>query len=154
MTQKIVGKEGNAFWFEVESVSYYGENATLMLVTIGDRRDPESMEILRVRTKSDDNPVREEPNLFFGMMKSALRELKINWEGLPQESVTVPAGQFAGCYKNRVTASFLGFSQTSDTWAHSAVPISGAVKSVGIDKPTTTELVGFGLTGAETAVGF
>ena len=36
----------------------------------------------------------------------------------------------------------------SDSWAHPAVPLSGTVKSVGIDKPYTMELVAFGTTGA------
>jgi hypothetical protein len=32
--------------------------------------------------------------------------------------------------------------------SHPAVPISGMVKAVGIDKPTTMELVDFGTSGA------
>jgi hypothetical protein len=34
------------------------------------------------------------------------------------------------------------------SWSHPAVPLSGMVRSVGIDRPNTMELVAFGLSGA------
>ena len=34
------------------------------------------------------------------------------------------------------------------SWSHAAVPLSGLVRSQGLDKPTTMELVAFGMTGA------
>jgi hypothetical protein len=36
------------------------------------------------------------------------------------------------------------------SWSHPAVPLSGMVKSQGIDSPTTMELVAFGESGAKS----
>ena len=74
--------------------------------------------------------------------------LFISWQGQPQEDAAVPAGTFAGCYKMRTDASWGPFSTASMSWSHAAVPLSGLVRSQGLDKPTTMDLVAFGLTGA------
>jgi len=36
----------------------------------------------------------------------------------------------------------------ADTWSHPAVPLTGTVRSQGVDRPFTMELVAFGLSGA------
>ena len=155
-TYKVVGEEAGAHWIEFEQKTYYGENVTLMLANLGDRRDPDTIKIHRLKTKND-GTVTEQPPQVLGLMKSMwkpiLSNLVIHWERLPQQPATVPAGTFASCYKQRTTVSFVGISRTSDTWAHPAVPMSGTVKSVGVDKPFTMELVGFGLTGASSSIG-
>ena len=155
-TYKIVGEEAGAHWIEFEQKSYYGENITLMLANLGNRRNPDTIEIHRMKTKSD-GTVQEQPPQVLGLMKSMwkplLSNLVIHWERLPQQSATVPAGKFASCYKQRTTVSLVGISRTSDTWAHPEVPMSGTVKSVGVDKPFTMELIAFGLTGATSSIG-
>jgi len=72
----------------------------------------------------------------------------MSWQGLPQEGATVPAGTFAGCFRARTEASWGPWHSANMSWSHPAVPLSGLVKSQGIDRPTSMELVGFGLTGA------
>lgn len=155
VTYKIVGQEQGAHWYEVEQQSYHGENVTLILVKIGDRNDPASFDVLQFKTKTDGR-VQEYPPEVVGMMKSmwkpVLDNLVIRWKGMPQENAKVPAGSFAACYRRKTTVSFAGMSRTSDSWAHPDVPLSGAVKSVGVDKPFSMELVAFGETGARSAM--
>ena len=74
--------------------------------------------------------------------------------GLPEPPPTgataLPAGTFAGCFRARTDASWGPYHSANTSWSHAAVPLSGLVKSQGIDKPTSMELVDFGLTGAVT----
>ena len=72
----------------------------------------------------------------------------MSWQGQPQEDAVVPAGMFSGCFKMRTDASWGPWSTASMSWSHAAVPLSGLVRSQGLDKPTTMELVAFGMTGA------
>jgi len=60
----------------------------------------------------------------------------------------VPAGSFEGCYRARTDAQWGPFRSASDSWAHPSVPLSGTVRSLGVDKPYTMELVAFGTSGA------
>ena len=74
--------------------------------------------------------------------------LVINWQGLPQESAAVPAGKFDGCFKARTDAQWGPWRSVADSWSHPAVPLSGAVRSQGVDRPFTMELAAFGTSGA------
>jgi hypothetical protein len=85
------------------------------------------------------------------MYKSAVSMLVVNWQGVPQEDASVGAGHFSACYRVRTDAQWAGFRVVSDSWSHPAVPLSGMVKSKGVDKPTTMELVAFGTSGAVSA---
>ena len=80
--------------------------------------------------------------------QGALSTLVMTWQGLPQEDATVPAGTFAGCFRARTDATWGPWHTANTSWSHAAVPLSGLVKSQGIDKPTSMELVEFGLSGA------
>jgi hypothetical protein len=152
MTMKIVGTENDAFWFESTQESYTGKTATKMLLHVGDRMNPGSVDIRAVKTRDRKGNVNEVPPEVLQFMKStyqnAVSMLAVSWQGQPQEDATVPAGVFAGCFKAQTSASWGPWHATSVSWSHSAVPISGLVKSHGIDKPTSMELVGFGDSGA------
>ena len=80
--------------------------------------------------------------------RGAVASLIINWRGLPQESAVVPAGRFDGTFKTRSEAQWGPWRSTADSWSHPAVPLSGAVRSQGVDKPFTMELIAFGASGA------
>jgi hypothetical protein len=153
-TYKIIGQDADAYWIEVSSETYYGKSATRMLVAFGDRTDPRSFDIRSVFTKDTDGRIQEVPAPILSLMRSTyagiLDSFVITWSELPREDAAVPAGRFAGCFKGRSTVSFAGNSVTSDVWWHSAVPINGMVKSVGVDNEGTAELVDFGLTGARS----
>jgi hypothetical protein len=152
VTYKIVGLQEGAFWYEVAIDSYYGHSASRMLLAVGDRKDPSTFDVRALITKDNQGRVNETPKEMLSMMKSTyqsmLDQLVIRWEQLPQEDVHVLGGNFAQCYKGRSTVSFMGYSATSDVWYHPAVPVNGMVKSVGVDKPMSSELVDFGMDGA------
>jgi hypothetical protein len=152
LTHKIVGQEGGAYWLEAIHETYSGRMVQKMLVTFGNRMDPGQIEIRAVKTKDYKGNVNELPPsmmpLLQSMYKGIVSSLVIHWQGLPQESTTVPAGRFDGCYRARSEAQWGPWKSVADSWSHPAVPLSGAVRSQGIDKPFTMDLVAFGLTGA------
>ena len=152
MTYKVVGEEGGAYWIETLHETYFGRNAQKMLIAFGSRFDPSQMEIRGVVTLDRRGNVNPMPPgmmpLLQGMFRSALATLAINWQGLPQESAAVPAGRFDGCFRARTEAQWGPYRSTADSWRHPAVPVSGLVRSQGLDHPFTMELVAFGMTGA------
>lgn len=153
MTMKLVGQEGSDFWYEAVTESYYGKNAIRMLVDFGDRQRPESISIKAAKMKDAKGQIIDYPPAMIGLMNSTLRgnlgPIVINWSGLPQENVTVPAGQFTGAYKGRSEVTFAGFKSTSVVWGHPAVPLSGMVRSQG-DNNSAGELVDYGTSGARS----
>jgi hypothetical protein len=154
MTTKIVGADADAFWIETTHEGYTGKTTTKMLVFIGDRLNPQSFEIRALRMRDRNGNVNEiNPQMLQmmqGMYRSALSMLSLSWQGQPQEDAVVPAGVFAGCFKAQTDAAWGPWRAASVSWSHPAVPISGLVKSQGIDHPTTMELVAYGDTGAES----
>ncbi len=152
VTYKIVGMQDGAYWYEMSIDSYYGHSAMRMLLSIGDRRDPSTMDIKAVTMKDANGRITELPPSTLSMMKNSyqgmLDQLVISWEQLPQEDVHVMGGNFAACYKSRSTVEFAGTSATADGWFHPAVPVTGMVKSVGVDRPSTSELIDYGTEGA------
>lgn len=151
MTMKLVAQEGADFWYEVVTDGYYGKTAMRMLVDFGDRQRPESITIKAAKLKDAKGQIIDYPPAMIGLMNSTLRgnlgPIAINWAGLPQEDVSVIAGRFTGAYKGKSEVSFAAFKSTSVVWGHSAVPLSGMVRSQG-DNNSTGELVDFGTTGA------
>lgn len=156
MTYKIVGAEGDAYWVELANETYYGKTVTKLLLAVGDRMNPNTMEIRAVKMKDKDGKISQVDGPMIQLMKSmwqsSINMLAVSWQGLPQEDVSVIAGNFAGCFKARTDASWGAWRSASTTWMHPLVPISSLVKSVGIDKPHTMELVGFGESGAVSEI--
>ena len=152
LTQKIIGQQGDAVWVETVSETYSGKMVQKMLVAFGNRMDPNGVEIRAVTMKDQKGNVNEMPPPVVQMMQSTYRSaismLIINWQGLPQESAAVPAGRFDGCFKARTDAQWGPWRSVSDSWAHPSVPLSGTVRSQGVDKPFTMELTAFGSSGA------
>jgi len=152
LTYKIIGQEGDAVWLEVVNDTYHGRTMQKMLVAFGNRMDPNTVEIRAVSTKDAKGRVQDMPPPVIAMMQSTYRSavsmLIINWQGLPQESATVPAGRFDGCFKTRTDAQWGPWRSVADSWSHPAVPLSGAVRSQGVDHPFTMELAAFGASGA------
>jgi len=152
ITYKVIGQEGDAVWLEVVNDSYYGRTIQKMLVAFGNRMDPNTVEIRAISTKDAKGRVQEVPPPAISMMQSlyrgAVSSLIINWQGLPQESADVPAGRFDGCFKARTDAQWGPMRSVADSWSHPAVPLSGAVRSQGVDHHFTMELAAFGTSGA------
>ena len=152
LTYKVLGQEGGAFWIETLHESYTGRTAQKLLIAFGSRTDPGQIEIRAVVTLDRRGTVNPMPPsmmpLVQSMFKGVVSSLVIYWQGLPQESATVPAGRFDGCYRARNEAQWGPWSSMTDSWRHPAVPLSGVVRSQGVDRPFTVELVAFGTTGA------
>jgi hypothetical protein len=156
MTHKVVGQVGDAFWIETVHESYSGRTVTKLLLAIPNRMDPASVQIRSVVMKDRKGRVNtmEGPalNMMQGMYRNAVANLIVSWQGQPQEDAVVPAGTFAGCFKMRSDAQWGPWKAASISWSHPAVPLSGMVRSEGIDRPSTMELVAFGLSGAVSEI--
>ncbi|HVZ74150.1 MAG TPA: hypothetical protein VHJ20_17345 [Polyangia bacterium] len=154
LTYKLLSEEGDAFWMEAVTESYTGRTMVKMLIAIPNRTDPASIDIRAVSLKDAKGRVTVIDPMILTYVKdtyrSSLSTFVINWQGLPQEDVVVPAGAFSGCFKARTDASWGPYHSANTSWSHVAVPLSGLVRSQGIDKPTSMELVDFGLTGAKS----
>ena len=152
LTYKVLGQEGGAFWIETLHESYTGRTAQKLLIAFGSRTHPGQIEIRAVVTRDRRGTVTPMPPtmmpLVQSMFKGVVSSLVIYWQGLPQESETVPAGRFDGCYRGRNEAQWGPWTSMTDSWRHPAVPLSGVVRSQGVDRPFTAELVAFGTTGA------
>lgn len=152
LTQKIVGQDGDAVWLESVNEGYSGRMITKMLVAFGSRTDPNQVQIRAVKMKDAKGNLNEIPEPMISLLQSTYRgavsSLLISWQGLPQEATTVPAGRFDGCFKARTDAQWGAWRSVADSWAHPAVPLSGTVRSQGVDKPFTMELTAFGTSGA------
>jgi hypothetical protein len=152
VTYKVLAQEADAFWLEVVTDAYTGRTIMKMLLAIPNRMDPASIDIRAVSMKDKNGHVTNIDGPLLQMLKSTyqstLSTLVISWQGLPQEDASVPAGTFAGCFRARTSAQWGPWHSANNSWSHAGVPISGLVKSQGIDKPTSMELVEFGMSGA------
>ena len=152
LTYKVLGEEGGAYWIETLHESYYGRTAQKMLIAFGSRTDPSLIEIRAVVTLDRRGNINPMPPgmmpMLQSMFKGVVSALVINWQGMPQESAAVPAGRFDGCVRARSEAQWGPWKSTADSWRHPAVPLSGLVRSQGVDRPFTMELVAFGMSGA------
>jgi hypothetical protein len=152
LTTKVVGQVGDAYWIESLHETYSGRTVTKILLSIPNRMDPNSVEIRGVVMKDRNGHVNTIEGPVLSMMQSlyrgAVTNLIVSWQGQPQEDTAVPAGAFSGCFKMRTDAQWGGWKSASMSWSHPAGPLSGMVRSEGIDKPSSMELVAFGTTGA------
>jgi hypothetical protein len=153
VTTKIVSSEGGSFWIESVRETYFGKTVTKILVFIGDRANPSSVDVragwIRDRTGRLTAISPTMLSLMRSMFRTPLGVLVVSWRGQPQEDTTVPAGAFAGCFRGvRIDAVLGPMRATSLAWSHPAVPISGLVRAEGTDRPTVVELVGYGDSGA------
>jgi hypothetical protein len=152
LTYKILGQEGGAYWIEILNERYTGTMAQKMLISFGSRIDPSQLDIRAVVTRDRRGNVTEMPPAMLPLLKSTLNgilaTMVINWQGMPQAPTTVPAGRFDGCFKSLTTATWGPWHSTANSWAHPLVPLSGIVRTQGIDHPFTMELVAFGMSGA------
>lgn len=152
LTTKVVGQDGDAFWIESLQETYSGRTVTKILLSIPNRMDPASIQIRGVVMKDRNGHVQtlDGPvlSMMQGLYRGAVANLIVSWQGQPQENASVPAGNFAGCFKMRTDAQWGAWKSASMSWSHPAVPLSGMVRSEGIDKPSSMELVAFGQSGA------
>ena len=71
---------------------------------------------------------------------------------MPKEDVTVPAGSFRGVVKFPSTVQAGPFTLRLTGWYHPAIPLGGSVKSQSDDGKITTEVLGYGDSGAQSVL--
>ena len=102
-TYKIVGEEADATWIEIANESYYDKTVTKILLFIIDRTSPAGMDIRAVKVKDKEGRVTELQGPTIQAMRSTYQNtvnmLAVSWQGLPQETAIVTAGNFTGCFK-------------------------------------------------------
>ncbi len=152
LTYKVLSQEAGAFWIETLHETYFGRTAQKMLVAFGSRTDPNQIEVRAVVMLDRRGSVSPVPPAMIPVMqvtyRSVVSALAFTMMGEQRESATVPAGRFEGCFRARADAQWGPWRSLADSWRHPAVPLSGLVRSQGIDRPFTMDLVAFGTTGA------
>ncbi len=136
----IVGKEGDAYWFEtIMETKQEGRIISKMLVS-GNPEDQKNMR--RMIVKMGNEPAMEMPIQMMQASKDQGQKGKIIDKG--KESIKVPAGTF--------TAQHMQYQDGEivvDTWVHKDVSPYGMVKSQ--SKEFEMVLLGYG-TGAKTLI--
>lgn len=156
---RIVGKEGDAFWYEIESNTPNGTTVIQFLMDEASRANFSKGAIKKLKMKVGLAPVQE----FSGpalAAASAVMDSYVSLIGKPnldkaeRADVTVNAGEFKGCYVHEIDQSVMGVSMKVKSWNHPAVPINGFVRSEGDanGSDTTTELFEMHMEGAKSAL--
>jgi len=140
MKLAIVGKEGDAYWYEtVMEGKQEGRTITKMLVS-GDPADQKHTK--RLIFKMGNEPAMEMPVQMMGQSSKAQgKPGNVTDKGM--ETIKVPAGTF--------TAKHMQYQngETVDTWVYKDISPYGMIKSV--SKDFEMVLVGYG-TGAKTLI--
>jgi hypothetical protein len=136
----IVGKEGDAYWYEtVMEGGRQGRNIVKMLVS-GDPGDTKNVKRMIVKTGND--PAMEMPGEMM-QQSSKGQEAKGKIIDKGTETIKVPAGTFKTQHMQYQDV------ETVDTWIYKDVSPYGMIKSV--SKDTEMVLLGYG-TGAKTQI--
>lgn len=136
----VVGKEGDAYWYEtVMEGGRQGRNIVKMLVS-GDPGDTKNVKRMIVKTGND--PAMEMPvEMMQQSSKGQAPSGKVIDKGT--ETIKVPAGSFKTQHMQYQDV------ETVDTWVYKDVSPYGMIKSV--SKDTEMVLIGYG-TGAKTQI--
>lgn len=156
----LVDKKSGGWIIEMQSLAPRSESITQMLVsgmeTAQKNGDMESLDIVWIKIKSEDGSVKtiQGPVLTMtkGLFKKALANLENKFQ-MPVErgTVRVPAGTFNGAVKANNDITVMAKKYHADIWLHPSVPINGMVKSIHKNGDMTTELLDFGLSGAQSS---
>lgn len=156
---RIVGKEGDLFWYEIESNTPNGTTVIQFLIEDATKSGFSKGSIKKMRMKAGTAPVQE----FSGVAMTAISAMtenyihligKPNLDNASRGDATVNAGEFKGCYIHEIDQNILGMSTKLKSWNHPAVPINGFVRSEGTVNGTTTstELFEMHMDGAKSAL--
>ena len=136
----VVGKEGDAYWYEtVMETEQKGPMVSKMLVS-GDPEDQKN--IKRMIVKMANKPALEMPAQMMQASKAQVEKGKIIDKGT--ESIKVPAGAFTAQHMQ-----YQDGEMVVDTWVHKDVSPYGMVRSQ--SKEFEMVLLGYG-TGAKTLI--
>jgi hypothetical protein len=155
VTYKVVAEEDGGYWLEIVRGAANAGTVLQLLISVKNRSDPNSLDVQAARVRMPNGHVRE---LRGDMLRptadgyrKALAEIFVPaLAGAPQEDVTVSAGTFRGCYKRTQKVERQSKASEQTVWVHTAVPISGIVKSEETDGSAKTELLTWGTSGAKS----
>ena len=155
LTEKIIGRQGGALWYEMVDDTYQGRTVEQLLVAFGSDAEHPHVELLALRKRDPKGRVvRVEarelslPLVTYDTFRAKLAAFVFRWRPLRQETAVVPAGRFEGCYHSRTEIHYgLRKDWAIDSWRHPSVPLSGVVRSRD-NYGFVSELVGFGTSGA------
>lgn len=151
---RVVGKEGDAFWMEVENDTGGKTMVLQILLGVPDIHAPEKATIEKVKMKLPGGRVQELSGAMLKMTQGQYQKMvgsiigQTELEG-PQKTVSVEAGTFEDCYERETDVEVIGIRTQSTIWNHPAVPITTMVESISKDG-TRFELVDYGMTGAKS----
>jgi len=153
----IAGTENNGWIIEIDSSDKWGKGYGIqfLIISLEDAvasRDPSKMQIGWVKLQDAKNKVTKlEGKLIEPYMKYANELCKTltiaNGDVTSGGTVTVPAGIFAGSFRQKTMITIAGVRTSSDNWYHSAIPVNGLIKSWSNNEKTVTELLSFGTDG-------
>jgi hypothetical protein len=156
---RVVGKEGPAFWYEVESNTPNGTKVVQVLMEESAQKSRDKGAIQKLRIKADMGPVQEYAGPTLAAAKSVVDEY-IEILGHPDPAKagradqTVTAGTFKGCFVQDVESPGSDLVTKEKTWRHPAVPITGFVRSEVVvnGRSVVQELLEVHETGAKSAL--
>jgi hypothetical protein len=152
LTMKLVGEDLGSYWVELVEETYSGRRVTKLLVYFGDRSTPAALDIRAIKSRVGTGPIKdgspEDLRASRTDWAGVLSMLAVSWQGLPQEDARAPAGIFAGCFKRETEESWGPLLSKSVTWSHPTVPLSGLVRSQGVERRNGLQLIAFGEKGA------
>ncbi len=153
----VVGKEGNGWIIEVNTIDKKGKETASQLYLKGyeaalEANDYQKVTIGWMKMKDETGAVQEitedQMALFNMFAKSTYENLVVNISKFTDGGeVVVPAGTFAGTNLYKTSTKIMGMTIETDCWFNSAVPVNGMVKSQSKDGKTVTELLDFGFDG-------
>lgn len=156
---RIVGKEGDAFWYEIEANTPNGTTVIQFLMDEASRGNFSSSSIKKMRVKVGLAPVQEMSGPALAAAGAIMDNYvsligKPNLDKAERADATVGAGEFKGCYVHEIEQNILGTAVKVKSWNHPAVPINGFVRSEGTTngQKTTTELTEMHMDGAKSVL--
>jgi hypothetical protein len=154
VTTKLIGQEDGAYSFEVVNETPEGREAAKMVIAMPGGRDPAGMEIRSlVVKKGKELPVIVDPGSkpeVRAKYRAALDLFATALESQEKDDVRVPGGHFIGCYVVETAGAWGPWKVPAEICTHPSVPLSGIVRAQPIGGTGLLELVGFGVTGAES----
>ncbi len=137
----IVGKEGDAYWYETVIETKQEGRAIIKVLVSGNPEDPNNVK--RVIVKTGNEPAMEIPSQM-RQQPSEVQEQPVKVVDKGIETINVPAGTF--------TTKRLQYQEPEevvDAWVNKDVPLYGVIKSQ--SKDFEMVLIGYG-TGAKTLI--
>ncbi len=135
LTYRITGKEGDAFWIRFEMHDPSGKLTEVeILIDFEGGRASKNFDVKQAKVKL---PTGQTHSLSGPLLNAAMKgfsgqlaALAIDsLEGLPQEDVKVPAGEFKGCYYRDYDFKVMNIHSKGRVWNHTKVPINAMVKN-------------------------